>query len=91
MAKSDNDIPERIFTLAEANELLPQLNQRFAAVRRAKNSYCEHKRRSEQSQRTSRIRRRKLRRRALYQGRFTRSAEVCKPYMSLAWSSKMLI
>jgi hypothetical protein len=36
MAKSDHDIPERIFTLAEANELLPQLNQRFSAVRRAK-------------------------------------------------------
>ncbi|MFZ1555135.1 MAG: DUF2203 family protein, partial [Nitrospira sp.] len=36
MAKSDNDTPDRIFTLAEANELLPQLNQRFASVRRAK-------------------------------------------------------
>ncbi|MCE3223065.1 MAG: uncharacterized protein K0S58_1245 [Nitrospira sp.] len=36
MAKSDNSIPERVFTLAEANELLPQLNQRFSAVRRAK-------------------------------------------------------
>lgn len=36
MGNSDNDTPDRIFTLAEANELLPQLNQRFAAVRRAK-------------------------------------------------------
>ena len=36
MAKSDHELPERIFTLAEANELLPQLNQRFSAVRRAK-------------------------------------------------------
>ena len=36
MAKYDHDFPERIFTLAEANELLPQLNQRFSAVRRAK-------------------------------------------------------
>lgn len=36
MTKPDNDQPERVFTLAEANELLPQLNQRFAAVRRAK-------------------------------------------------------
>lgn len=33
---SDHDTPERIFTLAEANELLPQLHLRFAAVRRAK-------------------------------------------------------
>lgn len=36
MAKSDHDTPDRIFTVAEANELLPQLNQRFTAVRRAK-------------------------------------------------------
>ncbi len=36
MAKSDHDTPDRIFTLAEANELLPQLNQRFITVRRAK-------------------------------------------------------
>ncbi len=36
MAKSDHDTPERIFTLAEANELIPHLNQRFTAVRRAK-------------------------------------------------------
>lgn len=36
MAKSDNDTPDRIFTLAEANDLLPQLNQRFTIVRRAK-------------------------------------------------------
>ncbi|WHZ22985.1 MAG: hypothetical protein OJF47_002097 [Nitrospira sp.] len=36
MAKPDDDQPDRIFTLAEANELLPQLNQRFAVIRRAK-------------------------------------------------------
>jgi hypothetical protein len=36
MAKPDNDTPDRVFTLAEANELLPQLNRRFLAVRRAK-------------------------------------------------------
>ena len=36
MAKSDHDTPDRIFTLAEANELLPQLSQRFTTVRRAK-------------------------------------------------------
>ena len=36
MAKSDHDTPDRIFTLAEANELLPQLNQRFTAVRQPK-------------------------------------------------------
>lgn len=36
VAKSDHDTPDRIFTLAEANELLPQLSQRFATIRRAK-------------------------------------------------------
>lgn len=36
MAKSDHDTPDRIFTLTEANELVPQLNQRFTTVRRAK-------------------------------------------------------
>jgi hypothetical protein len=35
MAKSD-DAPDRIFTLAEANELLPQLSSRFAGIRRAR-------------------------------------------------------
>jgi hypothetical protein len=35
MSKSD-DAPDRIFTLAEANELLPQLSSRFAGIRRAK-------------------------------------------------------
>ncbi|GMV50037.1 DUF2203 family protein [Nitrospirales bacterium NOB] len=36
MAKPDHDAPDRIFTLAEANELLPQLVDRFAVIRRAK-------------------------------------------------------
>ena len=36
MAKPEDDTPDRIFTLAEANELLPQLNTRFTGIRRAK-------------------------------------------------------
>lgn len=43
MAKSDNDTPDHVFTLAEANELLPQLNRRFSVVRRAKTVIADTK------------------------------------------------
>ncbi len=43
MAKSDDDAPERLFTLAEANELVPQLSNRFAGIRRAKRVIADTK------------------------------------------------
>lgn len=36
MGSEENEHPERVFSLAEATELLPQLNSRFSAIRRAK-------------------------------------------------------
>jgi hypothetical protein len=36
MAYEDNEHPERVFSLAEATELLPQLNSRFTSIKRAK-------------------------------------------------------
>ena len=32
----ENETPEHVFTVAEANELIPQLRSRFAGIRRAK-------------------------------------------------------
>ena len=36
MAPEGHEHPERVFSLAEASELLPQLNSRFTSIRRAK-------------------------------------------------------
>ena len=36
MASEGNEHPERVFSLAEATELLPQLNSRFTSIKRAK-------------------------------------------------------
>jgi hypothetical protein len=36
MPAEENDHPERVFSFAEATELLPQLNSRFTSIRRAK-------------------------------------------------------
>ena len=36
MAPEENDHPGRVFSLAEATELLPQLSSRFTSIRRAK-------------------------------------------------------
>ena len=81
---------KRIFTLAEANELLPQLHLRFAAVRRAKTVIAGTK--DEVSKASAQAASGGGPPSGLYtSGRFTKSAEACRPYTSLAWSSKTSI